>query len=200
MRVTDVRQRRRERPLGVFKGNVELFEQTPYSRILQKDQFGFANHDLLVPVAHMIGVIRPLLRSMRPHHVHRFRSFPNADDGSFRSENHAVAFLKDCSAGKRNSELQSGIGPAFPMSLAAVVPLERESIATISVVSGIHIGCTCEVFNNSHDILKKEVPLSQGQNFGGLTLQEFTVGAHFICFRIDVNVGQGVIELQVGLA
>ena len=168
--MTDVRQGRRKWAFGGLKRNMQLFEQAAHGRVLQKDQFRRANHDLLVPVADVVGVKRPLLWSMWPDNIYGLRCLPDSDDGPLRFQNHAIAFLQDGPARKRDGELQSGIGPPLSMALTTVLPPEREGVTTVFVIPGVHIGRVHQLFNNGHDILKKEIALSQRQNFGGLAL------------------------------
>ena len=79
---------RRKRTFARFKMDMQLFKQTSYGGILQEDEFVFADHDMLMPITNVIGVIRPFLRRFWPHDVHGLRRFTNPDDRPLRTENH----------------------------------------------------------------------------------------------------------------
>jgi hypothetical protein len=82
-----------------------LIEETPHGRVLKEDELGFTDHDFLMPIADMIGIICPFLRSLRLHDIYGFRRFLDSHDCSLRLEDHAVASLQDRAARKRNAEL-----------------------------------------------------------------------------------------------
>src|SRR2546422_5925754 len=126
-----------------------------------------------MPVADMIGIVRPILRSLRPHDIHGFWSLLDSNDCPLGLEDHAVAFLQDRACRKGNGELQSRVGPASSMSLSPFVPDERKSFRPIAVIAGANVGSVNDFFDNSHAILKKKIALGQWKSFHGITLQQF---------------------------
>lgn len=91
----DVCQGSGERPLIRVKVNVQLFKQAANCRILQKDEFGFANHDLLMAVAHVVGIVGPLPRGPWANDEYRLQSLFNGDNGPLGRQHHAVAPLQN---------------------------------------------------------------------------------------------------------
>src|SRR5947207_9913461 len=86
VRVPDVCQCRRKRPLIVFKMDAQLFEQAAYSGILKENEFRVSDHDLLMPITNVICIVGPFLRSLRPNDVDSLRRLLNLDDCSFGSQ------------------------------------------------------------------------------------------------------------------
>src|SRR5262249_50113762 len=95
VRVAHFCQGRCERALPCLKVNMQLFEQTTHSRVLEEYEFCFADHDLLMAVPHLVCIVRPVLRSLRPHDVHSFRLLLHLDDCLLRREDEIVTGLQD---------------------------------------------------------------------------------------------------------
>ena len=86
------------------------------------------------------------------------------------------------------------------MSLSPFLPCERKSFPPVAVISRANVGCLNDLFNNSHAILKKKIALRQRESLSRITLQQPAVGAHFVRFRVDLDVGCDVIQLEIRLA
>src|ERR1041385_2733837 len=82
-------------------------------------------------VTHMVGIVSPILRSLRTHNIYGLGRFVDADDRSLRFEDHAIVCLQDRPAGKRNGELQPVIRGATPVALTPLFPSESERVAAV---------------------------------------------------------------------
>src|SRR5882762_3718683 len=99
-----------------------------------------------MPVTHVIGIIRPILWSLRPHDIHGLRSFLDFNDRSLCLEDHAVASFQDRAIRKGNGELQSRVGPAPSMSLSPFLPCERKSFTPVAVITRANVGRSNDLF------------------------------------------------------
>src|SRR5262249_37180669 len=145
-----------ERALPCLKVNMQLFEQTTHSRVLKEYEFCFADHDLLMPIPHMVCIVRPLLRRFRPHDVHSFKLLLHLDDCLLPREDEIVTGLQDGSRGKGYGDLQARVGAALPMPLAAFLPHERECIPPVVVVLSADFGGGVNLFNDGHRVTTKK--------------------------------------------
>src|SRR5262245_32909712 len=109
VRMSHIRQCRGERTRVRFKMHVELFEKAPHRGALEKNQFGFPDHHLLMTIPDMVRIVGPFLRRMRLDDVDGFRSLDNLNDCPLRFERQAIAALENGPARKRYRELNPGI-------------------------------------------------------------------------------------------
>ena len=91
--MSDIHESRRKLPLAYFVKHMQLLEQASNGWILKKNQLRIPDHHLLMPIANMVGIVGPFLRSPRPHDIDRLRRCTNSDNRSLRLKNQTVAFL-----------------------------------------------------------------------------------------------------------
>src|ERR1051326_1628053 len=90
-------------------------------------------------IAHMIGIVSPILRSLGTHNIDRFRRYIYPHNRAFRLQNHAVAGLQDRTARKRDRKLQPTIRSAASVALPPLFPCQSERIVFVIVILGTNV-------------------------------------------------------------
>ena len=207
MRMPRTCQRRGKRPVVRVILNVKLLQQAANRRILQKDQFLIADHHLLMPIAHLISEVRPLLRRAWVYDIYRLDFFPNLDYRLLRNENHAVAGFEDYSGWKRDSKLNATVGTSPSVPPTPVIPGQCERVVPVTCAVWTEVGSTLYLLYNRHksralpsNLSKEEISLCEREYLGRLTVQQLAVSAHFIVLGIYFYLGKRIVQAQICFA
>src|SRR5678815_1278290 len=131
VRVSNLCERGGEWTLFRLEVNMQLFKQAADRRVLQEDEFTLADHDLLMTIADVIRVVRPLLRGVRTHDVDRFDRFTHGDNRALRIEHQAVSTFQDRPGGEGDGKVDAAVGSTTSVSLPAIFKGERERVLTV---------------------------------------------------------------------